>query len=131
MNVNTSKTDKKCPKCGIVKNRKVDFYQIKGESIKVNGLCKPCLLESNTERRRLVKEKAVEYLGGSCKICGYNKCIGSLDFHHNNPKEKEINYSLFKTIFNKRLTDELDKCSLLCSNCHRELHYNDETLGKH
>jgi hypothetical protein len=131
MNINTNTELKKCPKCGEIKNRKTDFYQLKGETIKVNGFCKPCLLKSNAERRRIVKEKAVEYLGGACKICGYNKCIGSLDFHHINPKEKEINYSLFKTIFNKRLIDELDKCILLCANCHRELHYNEETLGKH
>jgi len=131
MNINTSKEKKKCPKCGEIKDRKKDFYRIKGEKIKVNGLCKPCLLQSNSERRRLVKVKAVEYLGGKCKACGYNKCIGSLDFHHLDPKEKDPKYSLFKTIFNKRLTDELDKCILLCANCHRELHYLENTLGKH
>ena len=131
MNVNTNKTHKKCPSCGIVKNRETDFYQIKGQSVKVNGLCKPCLLKSNAERRRLVKQKAVDYLGGKCSKCGYNKCVGALDFHHLNPLEKDPSYSLFKTIFNDRLKKELDKCILLCSNCHRELHYEEETLGKH
>ena len=131
MNINNDKELKQCPKCNVVKNRKTDFYQLKGQKVKVNGLCKPCLLESNAERRRAVKQKAVDYLGGECSNCGYNKCIGSLDFHHLDPKEKDLNYSLFKTIFNKRLTDELDKCILLCANCHRELHYNNDTLGKH
>lgn len=131
MNINTSKELKKCPKCGEIKDRKLDFYQLKNQNTKVNGFCKPCLLESNAERRRLVKEKAIEYLGGKCKSCGYNKCIGSLDFHHLDPLQKDSNYSSFKGIFNKRLTDELDKCILLCANCHRELHYNENTLGKH
>ena len=35
------------------------------------------------------KQKAVDYLGGCCKICGYNKCLAALDFHHKNPSEKE------------------------------------------
>lgn len=131
MNINTNVELKKCPKCNEVKDRKIDSYQLKGKNIKVNGFCKRCLLKSNAERRRIVKEKAVEYLGGECKKCGYNKCIGSLDFHHINPNEKDMNYSAFKTIFNKRLTNELDKCILLCANCHRELHYNEGTLGKH
>lgn len=130
MNINTNKEEKKCPRCKVIKLRN-EFYKIKGQNIKVNGLCKPCLLQSNAERRRLVKEKAVEYLGGKCNNCDYNKCIGSLDFHHINKNNKNINYSLFKTIFNKRLTDELDKCILLCSNCHRELHYIENKLGKH
>ena len=131
MNVNTNKTHKKCPKCGVVKDRKKDFYQLKGQEIKVNGLCKPCLLDRNAEKRRIVKEQAVQYLGGCCSKCGYDKCIGALDFHHLNPQEKDVNYSLFKTIFNERLKKELDKCILLCSNCHRELHYSENTLGKH
>lgn len=131
MNKKTDIELKKCPKCKEFKNRKTEFYQIKGQLIKVSGLCKHCLVKSNAEKRRVVKQKAVEYLGGCCKICGYNKCIGSLDFHHINRKEKDIDYSLFKTIFNKRLTDELDKCILLCANCNRELHYNEKTLEKH
>lgn len=131
MNLNTSITHKRCPKCREIKDRKIDFYQVKGHKIKVNSFCKVCLLASNIERRRLVKEKAIKYLGGCCKICGYNKCAGALDFHHTDSREKDSNYTAFKTIFNKRLTDELDKCILLCANCHRELHYNEETLGKH
>ena len=128
MNINTSKLKKKCPKCGIIKDRKSDFYQIKGEGVKVNGFCKPCLLKSNAERRREVKIKAIEYKGGKCIKCGYNKCPGALDFHHLDPNEKDPSYNLFKTIFNNRLKKELDKCVLLCSNCHRELHYEEYNL---
>ena len=131
MNLSISIEKKKCPKCGVIKDRKTDFYQLKGHTVKVNGLCKSCLLESNAERRRIVKEQAIEYLGGKCQICGYNKCHASLDFHHLDPNKKDINFYNFKSKFSKKLKTELDKCILLCSNCHRELHYNEKTLGKH
>jgi len=75
--------------------------------------------------RQRIKERAVEYKGGKCSICGYNNCYWALDFHHNNTTEKEfsigdyVNKSWSNTII------ELDKCILICSNCHRELHYNE------
>ena len=127
MNLNTSTTHKRCPKCKIVKDRRTDFYQAKDGSLKVNGFCKPCLLKSNAERRRIVKQQAVDYLGGKCSNCGYDKCLGSLDFHHLKPLEKDPSYVFFKMIFSERLKKELDKCILLCSNCHRELHYKENT----
>lgn len=74
-----------------------------------------------TERRKTIKQKAVDYLGGKCKICGYNKCLAALEFHHRNPKEKERAISSLHKTWNK-IKEELDKCDLLCSNCHREVH---------
>lgn len=66
--------------------------------------------------------KIVDYKGGKCKKCGYNKCIEALEFHHINPEEKE--YGLCNTVLSfERLKKEADKCVLLCSNCHREFHY--------
>ncbi len=72
-------------------------------------------------RRKKLKLLGVEYLGGKCKICGYNRCVAALDFHHINPKEKEFSISS-RSVSEKRLYLELDKCILLCSNCHREIH---------
>lgn len=70
--------------------------------------------------RRLIKERAIEYLGGKCRSCGYDRCPAALDFHHPNPREKEF------VISGKLAWDlierELNKCVLLCSNCHRETH---------
>lgn len=56
-------------------------------------------------------------LRSGCAMCGYNKYAGSLDYHHIDPdsKEMEIRYT-------KNYADELSKCILLCSNCHREVH---------
>lgn len=71
----------------------------------------------------LMKQKAVEYLGGKCSICGYNKCNRALDFHHINPDKKDNTISSLYNYSWDNIKKELDKCILLCANCHRELHY--------
>lgn len=71
--------------------------------------------------RKNNKKRAVEYLGGKCKLCGYNKCIEALSFHHRNPEEKEFNIS-HTNIRWEKLKIELEKCVLLCHNCHDEVH---------
>jgi len=73
--------------------------------------------------RREVKKRAVEYKGGSCEICGYDKCLAALTFHHRNPIEKDFGISDIMNIIDwKKVRRELDKCHLLCSNCHIEVH---------
>jgi DNA-binding CsgD family transcriptional regulator len=68
-----------------------------------------------------VKEKLVKYKGGCCEKCGYNKCINALEFHHTNPNQKEFAIS-GKSYSFERLKSEVDKCMLVCSNCHKEIH---------
>lgn len=79
--------------------------------------------EAVRRRRRKVKEMSIEYKGGCCERCGYNKCIGALEFHHINPEEKEFGIA-FKgyTRSWEKVKKELDKCILVCSNCHSEIH---------
>lgn len=76
-----------------------------------------------TEWRRRIKQRAIDYKGGKCLLCGYNKCNASLDFHHIDPKEKDF---AIGSDGNTRGWDviqpELDKCVLLCRNCHGEVH---------
>jgi len=72
--------------------------------------------------RRNMKTKAIEYKGGRCMVCGYNKCEGVLSFHHLNPKEKDFKISSGNTVSWERLKPELDKCVMLCMNCHTEVH---------
>lgn len=74
-------------------------------------------------RRQRLKEKAVEYKGGCCEKCGYDKCSWALDFHHIDPSEKDFSFSQFSTRSWDNMKVEIDKCMMLCSNCHRELHY--------
>jgi hypothetical protein len=72
--------------------------------------------------RRSSKLRAVEYKGGNCVLCGYDKCIRSLSFHHLDPNSKD--FSISKNT-NKKwdvVKTELDKCILVCMNCHMEIH---------
>jgi len=85
--------------------------------------CFKCNMESVAKRRKKIKEKAIEYLGGKCSKCGYSKCSRALEFHHINPEEKDFGLSQKGlTRAWERTRKELDKCILLCSNCHAELH---------
>jgi hypothetical protein len=66
---------------------------------------------------------AIEYKGGCCEICGYDRCIDALEFHHSNFSGKEFSISAKGyTRSWAKIKEELDKCSLLCANCHREVH---------
>lgn len=76
-----------------------------------------------SKRRRKIKEMAVEYKGGKCVFCGYNRCIGALEFHHLNPDEKDFNIASTGTTRSwEKVKKELDKCICVCANCHREIH---------
>jgi len=84
------------------------------------------LVHYKTHKQQLrleIKKQCVEYLGGQCKICGYKKCYRALEFHHMNPAEKEMGISQANTKYRfEQLKPELDKCVLLCKNCHAEVH---------
>ncbi len=81
------------------------------------------LVENVTSWRRRTKIKLIEHRGGKCSKCGYDKCIDALDFHHLDPKIKEFQLGGSTKSFEK-LKAESDKCILVCSNCHREIHFN-------
>lgn len=85
--------------------------------------CKRCVVEAVNKRRRLIKLKAIEYKGGSCSICGYSRCASSLVFHHVDSSEKDFNIGKKgETRSWNRVVKELDKCVLVCQNCHGEIH---------
>ena len=85
--------------------------------------CKKCATEAVQRRREKTKELLVEYKGGKCEICGYHKCVAALEFHHLNEDEKEfgIGQKGYTRSIEKN-KEEVDKCILVCSNCHREIH---------
>jgi hypothetical protein len=82
------------------------------------------------ECRRNNKLKLIEYKGGHCQKCGYNKPIpGAYDFHHLNPNEKDFSISREgDTKSLERLKIEVDKCILVCRNCHAEIHHEIEQI---
>jgi len=88
------------------------------------GYCKKCHNEVILEAKRKRKKKAIDYKGGKCSVCEYDKCDGALEFHHLDPTKKEFKISSSKKLGFKKIQKELDKCVLLCANCHRETHHS-------
>ncbi|MFA5270914.1 MAG: hypothetical protein WC412_01065 [Candidatus Omnitrophota bacterium] len=81
------------------------------------------LIAAVYKRRKKVKAMAVEYKGGKCEKCGYSRCIDALEFHHCNSNEKD--FSISKKGYTRswqKVKEEIDKCMLVCANCHREIH---------
>lgn len=114
---------KKCGCCNKNLNE-IEFYSYKN---KLWNYCKKC--ESNRKKTQLTnfKKSCLNYKNtNKCNICGYDKCIASLDFHHRDKNEKDFNISHCKQlVINDKIKNELDKCDVICSNCHRELHYKE------
>lgn len=76
-----------------------------------------------TLRRRKLKQLLVQYKGGKCVLCGYNKYVGAFDLHHLDGTKKEFGMSVRGLTRSwTKLKEEADKCILVCANCHREIH---------
>jgi predicted HNH restriction endonuclease len=80
------------------------------------------LIKAVAKRRRKIKTLAIEYKGGRCQVCGYDKCEGALELHHLDQSKKDfgIGDKGYTRAWSK-VQAELDKCILLCANCHREI----------
>ncbi len=75
------------------------------------------------KRRKKIREMALEYKGGKCQVCGYKKSNRALSFHHLDPRKKDFGIShKGMTRSWEKTRNELDKCILLCMNCHMEIH---------
>lgn len=91
-------------------------------------MCNSCWVNA---RRFEVKKQAVEYKGGKCTRCGYSKCMQALTFHHRRPGTKEFTISGAHCRRWRKLLKELDKCDLVCLNCHVEIHAKEHIYCKH
>ena len=94
-------------------------YECSGESTRMDIESRK---HQKTILRRSMKKQAIKILGGKCSVCGYDKCIDALEFHHKNPKEKDFKIGSGNTMSWKECKNEAEKCVLLCSNCHKEIH---------
>ena len=84
--------------------------------------CLKCRSEAVSRRRRRVKELLVAEAGGKCALCGYDRHIGALQFHHRESSEKLFGLaSRGSTRSLDTARAEASKCILLCSNCHAEV----------
>ena len=107
---------------------KTDHYIRKDSG---TGRCRKCMVNDVQRRREKIANMAVEYKGGKCQECGYNNCNQALEFHHLDPTTKSFGISKEgQTRSWKRVKDEIDKCVLLCANCHREVHANILIIGE-
>jgi 5-methylcytosine-specific restriction endonuclease McrA len=81
------------------------------------------IVKAVSKRRKKLREMARLYKGGKCMLCGYSKYLGALDFHHLYPSKKEFGLSMQGLTRSwEKIQVELDKCILICANCHREVH---------
>lgn len=82
-----------------MENREIRFCKHHGETEfafypnQNRWRCLKCQTEATQKRRDKVKEMSIEYKGGKCSICGYNKCAGALEFHHLDPSQKDFGIS--------------------------------------
>ena len=123
--------EKKCKRCLEVKDRDSDFYttttksrgSTTGHRVKVwASYCKKCSAIIVNETRKKLKRWAIDYKGGKCYDCGLvEDCIDIYDFHHRESIEKE--FAVGRSYKSKvKIIKEIDKCDLLCANCHRRRH---------
>lgn len=110
--------------CSNCKKEKEDseFYRKKTERNRLYSYCKKCFNEYCIKRWIEIKLKLIEYKGGSCIKCGYNKYYGALELHHRDASDKEFNWTKLRLKSWDKIRVEADKCDLLCANCHREVH---------
>lgn len=128
----------RCPRCGRTLPAS-EFYASRSPSGDKRGrmtsvYCKECLRQIGRIRSVGFKRQCLEYKGGRCVRCGYDGCQAALEFHHRDPSAKEFSVAQHlknvghRYVLTDRVRGELDKCDLLCSNCHREVHFK-ETAG--
>ena len=120
---------KVCTDCGQEKDI-IEFairHRLKNGEIQYRPQCKSCW--SNREMTRYhAKRDFVDAQKIKCVKCGDTRKY-LLDFHHKDPTEKEFTIGLFKRGKLSKIQSEIDKCVVLCSNCHREFHYLNKEEG--
>lgn len=108
--------------CNICKKEKAleEYYIING---RIMYWCKECQKQKEKNKYQNKVSQIIEYKKIlSCKKCGETRFY-LLDFHHRDPKEKDYTISNHSRASLETIKNEIKKCDVLCSNCHREWHY--------
>lgn len=115
---------KTCPKCDSLQPVTAFYARKNGLPM---GWCKKCLNRSVIERGRAMKLLMIEYKGGLCTDCGEMPHPACMEFHHLDPDQKDFDLSRVrqKTALTAEVKQELDKCVLVCKNCHAIRHVVD------
>jgi hypothetical protein len=104
-----------------------EFYQQKDRK-SGSSSCKKCFNDYCVQRWVQKKKEAIEYKGGKCEDCPASyprEPYVIFDFHHLDPEEKDVDWGKLRLKSWDKIKLELDKCALLCSNCHRKRHHNE------
>jgi hypothetical protein len=120
-----TRENKVCPRCN--ENLPIEQFYIKSHTgnRRKTTYCKQCIINYNYERELKFKIDVIKLKGGKCSKCGYDKNISALEFHHLDRNKKEFNFA-HKSAMTDKLLKELNKCILVCSNCHREIENPDK-----
>jgi hypothetical protein len=122
---------KRCFNCKETKDL-TEFYKNRTTKDGSSGICKSC----QTHNEKLSNSLAKEWLNQiktKCEICGESRSW-VLDFHHLDPSKKTITISQYVSsgtvgleTKKKKVLKELENCILVCANCHRDIHYQEQT----
>ena len=110
----------RCLRCQIEIDHS-NAYKKSGKSYLLS-YCRDCFNYNALERVKRIKRQCLDYKGGRCIVCGYDRCIGALEFHHLESDAKELQISSVRSRTFEHIKTELDKCVLVCCRCHREIH---------
>lgn len=80
--------------------------------------------ENVKNSRQRLKQRIIRAMGGKCCICGYDRCDSALELHHLNPEEKDFTIASNTNKAWELIKVEIQKCVMICANCHREIHAN-------
>lgn len=83
-------------------------------------ICKSCWNNRTYGYKKAILHELKIARGGKCERCGYAKCLAALVWHHRDPTKKDPAYS--RQMARLKLEEEIEKCDLLCANCHTEVH---------
>lgn len=117
------KHSKQCGKCKEIKTNDCFYKQSKNGLFQ--GICKKCSNKHTVERVRIIKIKMINYKGGKCNNCSLKleeTHPNVFEFHHLDRRNKDINFNKIKSRNWEYIKNEIDKCELLCANCHRLAH---------
>lgn len=117
-----------CQYCG----KQFQYYR---DTSVIRKSCYECIPDGRSNNaaliRRLIKKKAVEYKGDKCECCGKSYPLSVYDFHHKDPNLKDFSLGdKTSTVKWDKVKIEIDKCILVCANCHRQIHSGDIKLNQ-
>lgn len=114
-----------CVVCNIELNISNAYYRGKKEN-RLTSHCKKCFNKYCSNRWKERKRKIVEEKGSICADCKCQYHYSVYEFHHLDPSQKEFSWSKAKTLTEEKMKKELDKCIMLCANCHRLRHWGNQ-----